>query len=95
MTLTGVILQEVLQGFFDERRFADLERRLRAFPLIELSRGDYVYAAELRSRCRTKGVQVGTIDAQIAAAAIAAGCPLLTADDDFRRIAAQCPLMLA
>lgn len=93
--MTGVILQEVLQGFFVEKRFRDLEKRLQAFPLLELARADYVSAAEIRSRCRTKGIQVATIDAQIAAAAIGHGCLLLTTDDDFRHISRHFPLKLA
>ena len=42
--LTGTIPQEVLQGFFVEKLFRDLERRLRAFALLELVRADYVLA---------------------------------------------------
>lgn len=93
--MIGAILQEVLQGFFVEKRFKDLEKRLRAFPLIELARADYVFAAEIRSRCRSKGVQVTTIDAQIASACIANDCALLTTDVDFRHIASHFPLQLA
>ena len=95
MLLTGTILQELFQGFFVEKRFKSLEERLRAFPLLELGRSDYVFAADVRSRCRTKGVQVTTIDAQIAAAAIGRACPLLTTDEDFGRIAKHFPLKLA
>lgn len=93
--VTGSILQETLQGTRGSERFRRLERDLAAFPLLELTRRDYVLAAEIWSKCRSKGVQATTIDAQIAAAAVNHGCVLLTADADFRRMAAHVPLKLA
>jgi predicted nucleic acid-binding protein len=62
---------------------------------LSLHRGDFVYAAEIRNKCRVKGVTVTTIDAQIAAAAIDHSCTLLTTDADFRSIARLFPLRLA
>ena len=93
--LTGSILQEVLQGFPSIERQRRLIEYLAPFPLLGLHRGDYVYAAEIRNKCRTKGIQISTIDAQIAAAAIDHRCRLLTADRDFERIARHFPLRLA
>jgi predicted nucleic acid-binding protein len=93
--LTGSILQEVLQCFPSPDRQRRLVEYLAPFPLLTLHRGDYVYAAEIRNKCRAKGVQVSTIDAQLAAAAIDHRCRLLTADRDFERIARHFPLRLA
>jgi hypothetical protein len=93
--LTGTILQEVLQGFPDVSRTRRLVDYLAPFPLLALHRGDYVYAAEIRNKCRVKGVAVSTIDAQIAAAAIDHNCALLTSDKDFEAIARHFPLRLA
>jgi predicted nucleic acid-binding protein len=93
--LTGAILQEVLQGFPDVSRTRRLVDYLAPFPLVALHRGDYVYAAEIRNKCRVKGVVISTIDAQIAAAAIDHKCVLLTADKDFEAIARLFPLRLA
>ena len=90
--LTGVILQEVLQGFPSATRTRRLLEHLAPFPLIALRRDDFVLAAEIRNTCRSKGLAVGTIDAQIAAAAINHRCALLTADSDFERIARHYPL---
>ena len=92
--LTGAILQEVLQGFHGAARTLKLERELEPFPLLELGREDYVFAARIRNTCRSQGVQVGTVDAQIAAAALRHQVPLLTADQDFARIAGRFPLKL-
>jgi len=93
--LTGTILQEVLQGFPSQERTRRLVGYLAPFPLLELHRGDFVLGAEIRNLCRTKGLTVGTIDAQIAAAAINHRCSLLTADRDFAGIAKHFPLRLA
>ena len=92
--LIGAILQEVLQGFPSLERSRRLVHYLAPFPLLVLHRGDYVYAAEIRNKCRAKGVAVTTIDAQIAAAAINHRCSLLTVDRDFESIARHFPLRL-
>jgi predicted nucleic acid-binding protein len=92
--LTGSILQEVLQGFHDDRRSRRLVKLLEDFPLVELHRDDYVFAADIRNRCRSRGIQVGTIDAQIASATIQHNHVLLTTDEDFPRIATLFPLRL-
>jgi hypothetical protein len=93
--LLGVILQEVLQGFPSPDRTRRLVAHLAPFPLLTLYRGDYVFAAEIRNKCRGKGVQVSTVDAEIAAAAINHRCSLLTTDADFRSIARHFPLRFA
>ena len=93
--LLGVVLQEVLQEFPSLDRTRRLVEHLSAFPLLSLHRGDYVYAAEIRNRCRAKGLTISTIDAQIAAAAINHRCALLTLDRDFTGVARHFPLRLA
>jgi predicted nucleic acid-binding protein len=93
--LLGVVLQEVLQGFPSLDRSRRLLEHLAPFPLLSLHRGDYVYAAEIRNRCRYKGLAISTIDAQIAAAAINHHCALLTLDEDFRGVARHFPLRFA
>jgi len=93
--LVGAVLQEVLQGFPSLERTRRLVDYLAPFPLLTLHRGDYVYAAEIRNKCRAKGVAATTVDAQIAAAAINHRCTLLTSDRDFTAIARHFPLRLA
>ncbi len=92
--LVGVILQEVLEGFPSAARTRRLLDHLAPFPLLPLGRKDFVLAAEVRNTCRSEGVAIGTVDAQIAAAAINHRCLLLTADSDFGRIARHFPLRL-
>ncbi len=95
VVLTGIILQEILQGFPSAERTRRLADHLAPFPLLGLHRGDYLYAAEIRNKCRARGLAVSTVDAQIAAAAINHRCTLLTADADFAGVARHCPLRLA
>jgi predicted nucleic acid-binding protein len=95
VVLTGVILQEILQGFPSAERTKRLADHLAPFPLLVLHRGDYLYAAEIRNKCRAKGLAISTVDAQIAAAAINHRCALLTADADFRAMARHFPLRIA
>lgn len=89
---TGLILQELLQGFLGPRAGADIITRFAALPLTVPDRSDHIDAAELRTLCRRSGVQVGTIDALLARLCIRHELVLLTTDNDFVQAAAHCPL---
>jgi predicted nucleic acid-binding protein len=91
---TGLVLQELLQGFFGPRNRAQLIDRFSDIPLLNADRADHIGAAELRNRCRRSGVQIGTIDALIAQLCIRHDLTLLTTDTDFRRLAAHSELRL-
>lgn len=80
---TGLILQELLQGFVSERAHKRIVDRFAYVPLIQPDRDDHVAAAGVRNTCRRAGVQVGTVDALIAQLAIRHGFTLLTTDKDF------------
>lgn len=89
---TGIVLQELLQGFAGARAAADIVDRFSAIPLIAPDRADHIAAAELRNLCRRNGVQAGTIDSLIAQLCIRHGLVLLTTDHEFTLMAAHCPL---
>lgn len=63
---TGLVLQELLQGFAVPRARNDIITRFKALPFLVPDRQDHIDAAELRNHCRRAGVQVGTIDALLA-----------------------------
>lgn len=92
--LLGVILQEILQGIKRTDQFQALKKYFEPFPLIELSRDDYIGAATLKNDLIKKGVQVSTIDALIASTAISRECALFTADSGFVHIAKHANLKL-
>jgi predicted nucleic acid-binding protein len=89
---TGLILQELLQGFSGARAQKELIRRFAALPLIVPDRSDYIDAASLRNVCRRSGVQLGTIDALLAQLCIRHELTMLTTDGDFSLAAEHCAL---
>lgn len=92
IVITGLILQELLQGFSGPRARQRILDRFSALPLLVPDRDDHIGAAELRNRCRRAGVQVGTIDALLAELCIRHGLTMLTTDNDFEGIAAHSAL---
>lgn len=89
---TGLVLQELLQGFAGPKAQAQIMQRFAALPLIQPERDDYIGAAEIRNACRRAGVQLGTIDALLAQLCIRHELTLLTTDKDFGHAALHCPL---
>ena len=89
---TGLVLQELLQGFAGPRARRDIIERFAALPLLSPDRQDHVDAAELRNGCRRAGVHLGTIDALLAQLCIRHQLTLLTTDNDFVHAAAHCAL---
>ena len=91
---TGLVLQELLQGFSGPTARAQILQRFSALPLLVPDRDDHVRAAGVRNACRRAGVQIGTIDALLAQLCIRHDLTMLSTDNDFRRIAAHSPLKL-
>jgi hypothetical protein len=84
---TGLVLQELLQGFAGPRARERILERFAALPLLVPDRRDHVRAAELRNACRREGVQIGTIDALLAELCIRHRLVMVTTDADFERVA--------
>jgi predicted nucleic acid-binding protein len=91
---TGLVLQELLQGFYGPRSREQIVDRFAALPLVVPDRRDHVDAAELRNKCRRGGVQIGTIDALLAQLCLRHDLTMLATDQDFRGMARHCPLKL-
>jgi predicted nucleic acid-binding protein len=89
---TGLVLQELLQGFSGPKAQVQIVERFAALPLLQPDRHDHIAAAALRNLCRRAGVQVGTIDALIAQLCISHDLTLLTTDADFSHVAKHCAL---
>jgi predicted nucleic acid-binding protein len=92
VVFTGLILQELLQGFAGPKARGLILERFATLPLLVPDREDHIEAAALRNTCRRAGVQIGTIDALIAQLCLRHGLTLLTSDRDFLGIARQAPL---
>lgn len=89
---TGLVLQELLQGFSGPKARAQIVERFAVLPLLQPDRDDHIAAAALRNSCRQAGVQMGTIDALLAQLCIRYDLTLLTTDKDFSHAARHCAL---
>ena len=89
---TGLILQELLQGFSGPKEAARIIESFAALPLLQPDREDHIGAANLRNTCRRAGIQIGTIDALLAQLCVRHDLTLLTTDKDFTYVARHCPL---
>ena len=94
LVTTGLVLQELLQGFSGPKNRAQILDQFAALPLLVPDRRDHVAAAELKNKCRRGGIQAGTIDALLAQLCVRHDLTMLTADRDFRNIARHCALRL-
>ena len=91
---TGLVLQELLQGFSGPKDRKLIMDRFAALPLLAPNRQDHIDAAELRNHCRRRGVQIGTIDALLAQLCIGHGLTMLTTDKDFQGVSRHSELKL-
>jgi predicted nucleic acid-binding protein len=89
------IVQEVLQGFRDERAFAIARSAMLSFPILEspVSEGVFVEAAQLYRSARRAGITVRSgVDCLIAACAIRHNAAVLHRDRDFAALSRISPL---
>lgn len=84
------VIQEVLQGFRDERAFARARESMQALPIVDapLTTEVFDHAVELYRAARRSGATVRSgVDCLIAASAIRHGLEVLHRDRDFGEIA--------
>lgn len=91
---TGLVLQELLQGFSGPKAKQAIIERFGALPLIQPDRQDHVAAAEVRNACRRGGVQIGTIDALLIQLCGRYDMTLLSSDKDFANAVRHVPFRL-
>ena len=91
---TGIVLQELLQGFTGPKARNHILERFSSLPLLLPDREDHIDAADLRNRCRRAGVQVGTVDTLLAELCIRHHLTMLSTDEDFKSMARHCSLRL-
>ena len=89
------VIQEVVQGFADERAFTTAREAMFALPIVEspLSRHVYEDAIGIYRSARRAGLTVRSgVDCLIAACAIRNGLDVLHCDRDYDAIARIAPL---
>lgn len=84
---TGLVLQELLQGFRGPKARDAIVDRFASLPLLIPDRTDHVEAAESRNACRRIGIQVGTIDVLLAQLCVRHNLVMLSTDRDFTLMA--------
>lgn len=89
---TGLVLQELLQGFAGAKARDRILAHFLVLPVLVPDLEDHILASELRNLCRRAGVQVGTIDALFAELCIRHDLVMLSTDLDFKRISEIQPL---
>jgi predicted nucleic acid-binding protein len=80
---TGLVLQDVLQGFAGPKNQDELVERLSVLAFLQPDKQDHIAAADIRNTCRRRGVQIGTIDALLIQLCQRYDLTLLTTDQDF------------
>lgn len=89
------VIQEVLQGFRDERAFSLAREAMHALPVVDspMPRAAFDQAADLYRAARRAGVAVRSgVDCLVAACALRHGLDVLHSDRDFDAIARIAPL---
>jgi predicted nucleic acid-binding protein len=96
IAVTEPVLMEVLAGARDDSAAAELRRLLTSFGWIGAEAvADFEGAARVYRTCRAAGVTPRElVDCMVVAIALRTGSELLTADQDFARIAEVLPLQL-
>ena len=89
---TGLVLQELLQGFRGPTARNSIVERFSVLPMIVPGRDDHIVAADIRNACRRQGVQLGTIDALLVRLCLHHDLEMLTPDGDFHHAARHTPL---
>src|SRR5450432_305813 len=94
--VTGVVVQEVIQGGRDRRHVAQLRQILATCGGAEpVYPETYEHAADIFRRCRAAGRSVrGTVDCLIVAVALERDLQVLANDRDFRTFSDVCALRL-
>ena len=91
---TGLVLQELLQGFSGPKAQRSIVERFAALPSCYPDRQDHIGAAGLRNRCRRAGIEIGTIDAVLIQLCNRHSLTMLTTDQDFFLSARETGILL-
>ncbi len=91
---TGVILQELLQGVSKPRQMLEFSTMFSKLGFVNPDKLTHTSAAEVWTKCRKKGVQLGTVDALLVALCLERELTMLTTDRDFTHASRIVPLRL-
>ena len=92
--LIGPIRQEILCGLRSSERFAQICKRLDAFPDRPIDSSVYIMAAQFFNLCRSRGIQGSNTDFLICACSVKWRLPILSKDQDYLRYKELLPIEL-
>lgn len=84
VAMIGPIRQEILSGIKDSAQFEKLRSTLKAFPDEPITTPHYEEAARLFNRCRSRGVQCGSVDMLLCSVAAKERWSILTRDEGLK-----------
>lgn len=92
--MIGPIRQEILSGIRSESQFKKLQKHLDSFPDLPILTEDYVAAAKLFNRCRSKRIHGSNTDFLICAVAVRNRFSIFTTDKDFELFSKHIQIIL-
>jgi predicted nucleic acid-binding protein len=93
--VTGVVVQEILQGIRDDSQYLAVKEYVFLFPKVDVEFSDHVEAASVYRNLRKKGLTIDSpVDCLIAVLALRHDLALLHRDSDFTLISHRYPLRI-
>lgn len=85
VAMLGLIRQELLSGIKEPAQYEKVKIALKPFLDEPVTTADHEYAAIIYNECRSQGVEAGTVDILICAAAVRRNWEVLSGDGGLNR----------
>lgn len=86
VTMTGMVLAEILQGIKSQKESRLVKESLDKLPYVEMSRDAWEKAGEISASLRRKGITIPLSDLIVASLAISEDCEVFTVDSHFEHV---------
>lgn len=86
---TGMVLQELLEGFAGPKNRDQLVECLSVLAFLQPDKQEHNAAADIRHACRRRGLQIGSSDARLIQLCRRYDLTLLTTDKDYQAASRQ------
>jgi predicted nucleic acid-binding protein len=85
VAMLGLIRQELLSGIKEKAQFEKVKAALDPYLDEPINTADHEFAARVHNECKHHGIEAGTVDILICAAAVRRGWELLSIDGGLNR----------
>ena len=86
VTMTGMVLAEILQGIKSTKESRLVKESLDKLPYVEMNRDAWKKAGEISASLRRKGLTIPLSDLIVVSLAISEGCEVFTVDSHFEQV---------